>query len=101
MEGLKSDHPQMYVSSFEQPCDRGFHKIYAATSDTDHEGFNDFHFWRQDSDGLWSHKPGSDYPLRVDGMNRIIHNPDFSNRTFGDRSYVTPCGFFCVESNIN
>ena len=98
MEGLKRDHPEMFISEYDQPCGRGFHKIYAATSGTDEDGLNDFHFWRQDSDGLWSHKPGSDYPLRHDGNNRIIQNPDFSNRTFGDRSYITPCGFFCVKT---
>lgn len=103
MEGLKHDRPEMYVSSsssleHHHPCDRGFHKIYAAISGTDDDGYNDFHFWRQDSDGLWSHKPGSDHALRHDGNNRTIRNPDFANRTFGDRSYVTPCGFFCVKT---
>ena len=97
MEGLKHDHPKMYISSFEEACETGYRKIYAATSDVDDDGNNDFHFWRQDADGLWSHKPGSDHPLRVDGDNRIISNPHLSNREFANRSYVTSCGFFCIH----
>jgi hypothetical protein len=97
MEGLKHDYPKMYVSSFEAACENGYRKIYAATSDPDDNGNNDFHFWRQDADGFWSHKPGSDHPSRVDGNYEMIQNPDLSNRMFANRAYVNGCGFFCIN----
>lgn len=94
MEGIKSEIPNMYVTTFSDQCDKGFTKIYAAVSDENEE--NDFHFWRQDSDGMWSHKPGSSSPRRVDGDLKPILNPDTSNRNGTKRNYNIGCGFFCI-----
>lgn len=96
LEGLKTDQPRLYPITFDCPCDQGYKKIYAAVSTEDEEGDNDFHFWRQDQDGWWSHKPGSNQPSRVDGSNQAIRNPEQSNRVIGSRAYVQGCGFFCV-----
>jgi len=94
IEGLKDEVPQMYVASFGCPCASGFKKIYAAVSDEGED--NDFHFWRQDRDGWWSHKPGSDDPSRTDGDQRPIANPDQANRHSSTRHYSQGCGFFCI-----
>jgi hypothetical protein len=96
MDGIKLDHPQTYVGTFEKPCQIGFRKIYAAVADIDDSGENDFHFWRQDQDGLWSHKPGSSQPSRLDATNGSIIDPELSDRIFENRAYVNGCGFFCI-----
>lgn len=96
MEGLKADLPNLYPITFDCPCQPGYKKIYSAVSERDEDGDNDFHFWRLDQDGLWSHKPGSNPPLRVDGSNHPIKNPEQSDRRMGPRSYSQSCGFFCV-----
>jgi hypothetical protein len=97
MEGLKAEIPRLYVSTFHEQCQPGFTKIYAAVSDEDDE--NDFHFWRQDRDGMWSHKPGSSDPRRVDGEAKPIYNPDESNRNGTKRNYSIGCGFFCIPKD--
>ena len=35
----------------------------------------DFHFYRQDSDGTWSHKPGPRTPTNLDNSGATISNP--------------------------
>jgi hypothetical protein len=40
----------------------------------------DYHWYRQDSDGLWSHKPGEGEVRRLDASGKPITNPEASNR---------------------
>ena len=40
----------------------------------------DFHCYRQDSDGGWSHKPGHTPVLRSDADEQIISNPETAAR---------------------
>lgn len=98
---LIDDVPNLQTSSFAEPCQPYFHKIFFAVS-SEH-GTNDFHFWRQDSDGYWSHKAGSQTPQRFDADNRNIINPLTSNRHFESHNYDQPCGYFCIpnKSPIN
>ena len=96
IEGLKSQIPEIYPTTFDCQCSHGFNKIYTAVSDDGDSHNNDFHFWRLDRDGQWSHKPGSNSPMRVDWDNRPIQNPEHANRISPERAYVKGCGFFCV-----
>lgn len=52
----------------------------------------DYHWWRQDSDGLWSHKPGNAAVLRADYSRNLIHDPRECDRG----RYKTFVGFFLV-----
>lgn len=97
IEGIKDEIPQMYFTTFDCQCEPGFKKIYAAVSDEDDQ--NDFHFWRQDHDGHWSHKPGSNNPSRMDGDNHPITNPERSNRNSDTHSYTHGCGFICIPTD--
>lgn len=36
---------------------------------------NDYHWYRQDIDGLWSHKPGFGNIMNVDGAGKPITDP--------------------------
>jgi hypothetical protein len=96
IEGLKDEIPHMYPTTFHCQCEPGYKKIYMAVSNESSDDGNDFHFWRQDSDGYWSHKPGSNHPSRVDGNGHVINNPDQSNRNSEKHSYTNSCGFFCI-----
>lgn len=53
----------------------------------------DYHWYRQDSDGYWSHKPGTDFVRRYDDSYDLIIDP--SNCDWGD--YDTFLGFFAVS----
>lgn len=47
----------------------------------------DYHWYRQDDDGSWSHKPG-DYSVHIG-----ITDPE---KDANDRNYTTICGYLCM-----
>lgn len=96
MEGLQTDIDGIYSINFECKCAPGFNKIYAAVSNEQMEQGNDFHFYRLDHDGYWSHKTGSNDPSRLDASGKLITNPELSDRAFHNHNYEHGCGFFCV-----
>jgi hypothetical protein len=52
----------------------------------------DFHWYRQDDDGTWSHKPGDGPARNVDDSDNPILNPETADRG----PYTDFCGYFCV-----
>jgi hypothetical protein len=57
----------------------------------------DYHWYRQDSNGLWSHKPGGTPATNLDNSGEIITNPETADRG----NYTDFCGYFCsCESDI-
>lgn len=51
---------------------------------------NDFHWYRRDSNGLWSHKPGSTPAKNTDNSGNLIQSPATCNRG----PYVNLCSYF-------
>ncbi|GAB0055786.1 hypothetical protein SIID45300_00082 [Candidatus Magnetaquicoccaceae bacterium FCR-1] len=60
--------------------------------------FKDFHWYRKNSQGFWSHKPGSTAVRNTDNSGKIIMNPETCNRG----SYTNFCGYFytCKSQKI-
>ena len=56
---------------------RGYYPVYLAID----EGV-DYHWYRQDKGGLWSHKHGTGPITNVDGSGRIIANPARANHYY-------------------
>lgn len=59
----------------------------------------DYHFYRQDSDGYWSHKPGGDLVIDLDGDGRKVLDPKKCNRinqTNPSLNYEEFIGFYAV-----
>ena len=58
----------------------------------------DFHWYRLNKEGFWSHKPGSTPVRNVDNSNRVITNPETCNRGI----YTQFCGYFytCKSQKI-
>ncbi|MGH3371295.1 MAG: hypothetical protein ACRDPR_14995 [Nocardioidaceae bacterium] len=52
----------------------------------------DFHWYRHDRDGTWSHKPGGTEATNLDDSDHPITDPRQANRGI----YTVFCGFFCV-----
>ena len=92
---LKKDAPGSYIEKFDNKCLPGFYKIFLAL-----DIGNDYHWWRQDSNQYWSHKPGSTDVVNVDASGNLIKNPLLSDRKFKRRNYATPCFFACVYSDL-
>lgn len=94
-KALKADYPNL---TFTSPCPCGSSAVFLAL---DTKGnFQDYHFYRQDRDGLWSHKPGSLPVQTTDYAGNLIFNPLLADRhdeEQPDVNYSTSCGFMCVK----
>jgi hypothetical protein len=61
----------------------------------------DYHWYRQDSHGLWSHKPGNTPANNVDASGNLITNPETADRNYiptGGWNYSVFCGYFYVPA---
>lgn len=95
---LKRDMPAMYITKFADQCAPGFYKGFIALATK--EGDEDYHFYRQDSSGYWSHKPGRSEATDVDASGNKIKNPATANRHYEHFNYSVPCFFFCVHLKL-
>lgn len=71
----------------------------------------DYHWYRQDNNGNWSHKPGSTPATNLDAGNpsrrippKVITDPRQAERNYqpwGGPNYSAFCGCFCCGPNVN
>jgi hypothetical protein len=54
---------------------------------------NDYHWYRLDANGMWSHKPGHTAATNLDNSLNPIVNPETANRG----AYTVFCGYFTVD----
>ena len=94
-ERLKRDSPGSYLEKFDNSCLPGFYKVFLALDPK-----NDYHWWRQNKDQLWSHKPGSTDVTNVDASGKKIKNPLIANRNYSSLNYYKPCFFACIYSDL-
>ena len=94
-ERLKKDSPGSYLEKFDNQCMPGFYKIFLALDPQ-----NDYHWWRQNKNKFWSHKPGSTNVVDVDADGKKIKNPLLANRNYGSLNYHKPCFFSCIYSDL-
>lgn len=92
---MVSDVPEITKASFYQKCPKKMSKIALVVDPGE-----DYHYYRQDSDGLWSHKDGSNKVKRYDALKKNIINPKLASRDYrpqgSDLNYEDFCGFYCV-----
>ena len=88
------DNPQIYKIGSNSPCKSGYYKGYLALHPN-----KDYHFYRQDSNGYWSHKPGKNKVTNLDSKNKLITNPSKANKDYKQFNYSNECNFFCIPSN--
>ena len=84
------------------PCNH--YKIALVIDDKGDE--QDYHFYRQDFDGLWSHKPGKNKVRRHDASGVPIKDPLKADRNYdmsddnknneSDNNYYKFCGYYLV-----
>ena len=72
------------------------HMVFLALDNTGPD--IDYHFYRKNHNGYWTHKPGSSEVLHVDADNEYILNPYFINRKYKTYDYNISCGFFCTNT---
>ena len=90
---LLGDVPDLKLKSFEDQCPKKYSKI-ALVVDED----EDYHFYRQDSNGYWSHKPGATDVTHIDGTGRPIYDPQLASRKYPSSGlhYDEFCSYLCV-----
>ena len=83
---------QISVASTEStPANGHFIALVSANSPS----FKDYHWYRLDSNAMWSHKPGQTPAKNTDNSGRLINDP----RTADRGPYTDFCGFFhCIPS---
>ena len=92
---LKKDSPGSYLEKFDNACLPGFYKVFLAL-----DPGNDYHWWRQDINLYWSHKPGSTEAINEDASGNLIKNPIKANRKYDSLNYYKPCFFACIYSDL-
>lgn len=93
---LMGDNPTIQPSAFELQCPRGTSKI-ALVVDED----QDYHFLRQDSNGMFSQKSGALPVTNKDALGHTIFDVQLANHNFNrppkdPLHYDRFCGYFCV-----
>jgi len=83
------------LSNKNEKCAKNYYKI-ASVAD---EKNNYFHFYRQNIDGTWSHKPGSTPATNLDESNKLITNLENADMMVNDKMNYKICNYFCVASN--
>lgn len=92
---LLGDNPSLTISSFTERCPKNTSKI-GLVVDAD----EDYHFYRQDSNGLWSHKPGGTAVTNKDAKGALIYDPKLADRNYDEKGskldYDIFCSYMCV-----
>jgi hypothetical protein len=92
---LLGDNPGLKMTTFETKCPAHTSKI-SLVVDPD----EDYHFYRQDKNGMWSHKPGGTEVTNKDATGRLIYDPGLAARNYttddSTLDYDTSCGYFCL-----
>ena len=92
---------------YKPPCNN--YKIALVIDDLGEE--QDYHFYRQDMDGYWSHKPGKNNVRRRDASGNLITDPETADRNYdgkndnsnneSDNNYYKFCGYYSVPYDGN
>jgi hypothetical protein len=99
INNIKKDNKYIYTVDFEQRCKRGFYKGAIVV-----ENDKTYHFYRQDKNTLFSHKPGILKVVNTDATGNPIYCPHLADRNYRKNkmkgiNYETFCSYLCVPSN--
>lgn len=93
---ILGDNPDISMTHFEERCPVNKSKIALIV-----DPYDDYHFLRQDSNMLWSHKPGGRPVKNTDARGHLIWDPSLADFNYidadkGDLNYAYFCGYMCV-----
>jgi hypothetical protein len=96
---IKSDNPIIRKVQLTDTCGKDMYKGAMVT-----DPGSTFHFYRQNKDGTWSHKPGTLKVSREDANGLPIYSPFTANRDYtkpNDKdpiNYTGFCGYYCLPT---
>lgn len=90
------DNSEIYkVHSNNKRCKNGFYKIALVS-----QPGGDYHYYRQDNTGYWSHKDGESEATNLDSNgNKILDPFKAARKPSQNRHFSDFCGYFCVPAN--
>ena len=98
---ILNDNPSIIPVAFNIKCPNKYYKG-AMVVDPD----NTYHFYRQNNNATWDHKPGISPITNVDADGKPIYIPHFANRDYTDDkdnedaiNYTHFCGYYCIPEN--
>lgn len=101
MEGrIMGDNETIKKVGFGEKCPK-YHYKGAMVVDPGHT----YHFYRQNKDGSWSHKPGTLPVTNKDASDKVIYVPHNADRNYNKNNsndgidYVDFCGYYCIPNN--
>jgi hypothetical protein len=97
-QNTRADHPGIFAWDDKTPCPCGHFKAMMVLDTGGPK--TDFHYLRQDSNGLWSQKLGSGPATRLDASNKFITDPRRANLDYGVYNYNTRCSAFCIPAEL-
>ena len=98
---IKNDNPEIKKSELIKKCKKNSFKGAMVV-----DPGNTFHFYRQNKDGTWSHKPGTLPITNLDSDKLPIYTPFTANRDYakpGDSdpiNYTGFCGYYCIPNDV-
>ena len=92
MKRTLKDNPDIYKTNFQKKCKPTHYKGALVVAP-----HRDYHYYRLNDDGLWTHKPGYKPSTTMDSNNNFIVNPKKAARDYGGTlNYKDFCDFLCV-----
>lgn len=86
------DNKNIKIISKNEECGKEYYKGALVVAPK-----RDFHYYRLNDDGVWTHKPGYKPSTNLDSNNNIIESPDTANRNYGGTlNYKDFCTFLCI-----
>lgn len=77
-------------------CSAGTYKIALVLDE-----LKDYHFYRQNPDGTWSHKRGLTEVTNLDASGKVIYDPRTANRNYGNVNYSKFVDFYEVTPYVH
>ena len=73
------DNPEIYkIKSKDVKCDKRFYKGAMVVAPE-----RDYHYYRLNDEGVWTHKPGYKHSTNLDAGNKKIKDPETADRNYG------------------
>jgi hypothetical protein len=96
MKRTGADNPKMItLKNIKQSCPPGFYKGAVVVAPG-----RDYHYYRLNKEGYWTHKPGYKPSTAYDSKGKLITDPQLASRDYGGTlNYKDFCGYTCLPNN--
>ena len=93
-----ADNKSIYKTTFKKKCKKNYYKGALFL-----DPYNDYHYYREDKPGRWSHKQGWHIPSSVDAKGNKIKNPEKAEKKYKSPTkrniYNKLCNYFCIPKD--